>query len=122
MVAPVPLHRRRLVSRRYNQSALLSRIIAGDYGLSSVPDLLVRTRHTPTQGGLSASARCRNVPGAFAVRRDRAELISDARVLLVDDVFTTGATVESCANTLLRSGARSVDVLTLARVVRPVLS
>ncbi|MBT5049947.1 MAG: ComF family protein [Rhodospirillaceae bacterium] len=121
MIVPVPLHRRRLVSRRYNQSALLAHSLAAETGLTSVSDLLVRTRHTPTQGGLSASGRRRNVRGAFAVRRDSLSLVRDAHVLLVDDVFTTGATVETCATTLLRVGARAVDVLTLARVVRPTL-
>lgn len=121
LIAPVPLHRRRLFSRRYNQSALLSRALASGTGLTSVPDLLVRSRHTPTQGGLSASARRRNVRGAFAMRPDKADRVRDAQVLLIDDVFTTGATVETCSRTLLRAGARAVDVLTLARVVRPTL-
>lgn len=121
LLVPVPLHRRRLVSRRYNQSALLCIALAADTGLQSVPELLQRTRHTVTQGGLSASARRRNVQGAFKVRQGCANLVRDARVLLIDDVFTTGATVEACSATLLRAGASAVDVLTLARVVRPTL-
>ena len=121
LIVPVPLHRRRLVSRRYNQSALLSRSLASETGLTCVPDLLIRTRHTPSQGGLSASGRRRNVQGAFACRPLRADLVQGAHVLLVDDVFTTGATAETCCKTLLRAGAQAVDVLTLARVVRPTL-
>lgn len=119
IVVPVPLHRRRLIARRYNQSALLAQALARRTGLEAVPDLLVRTRPTPSQGGLSASARRRNVRGAFAIRNSMAARIAGKRVLLIDDVFTTGATAETCATTLLRAGADAVDVLTLARVVRP---
>lgn len=121
LIVPVPLHRWRLVSRRYNQSALLAQALAVETGLRAVPDLLVRTRHTPTQGGLNGAARRRNVQGAFAVRPAYTDLVSGARVLLIDDVLTTGATVETCSNTLLRAGARAVDILTLARVVRPTM-
>ena len=119
MIVPVPLHRRRLIARRYNQSALLAGALGRKSDVTAAPDLLVRTRHTPSQGGLSATARRRNVRGAFAVRDGQAAGVRDRRVLLIDDVFTTGATVEACATTLIRSGARAVDVLTLARVVRP---
>jgi ComF family protein len=121
LIVPVPLHRRRLVSRRYNQSALLAHSFAAETGLPVIPDLLVRTRHTPTQGGLSAAARRRNVRGAFAVRQDNLSIVRDAHILLVDDVFTTGATADTCSVTLLRAGACAVDVLTLARVVRPTM-
>ena len=119
LVAPVPLHRWRLLARRYNQAALLAQGVAARAGRDCVPDLLIRRRRTPSQGGLSAAGRARNVRGAFAVNPKRAELIGGKRVMLVDDVLTTGATAEECARTLLRGGAASVDVLTLARVVRP---
>ena len=119
IVAPVPLHRLRLLARRFNQAALLAHGIASRAGVACVPDLLIRRRRTPSQGGLSAAGRARNVAGAFRVNPARAAALVDKRVVLIDDVLTTGATAESCANTLLRGGAASVDVLTLARVVRP---
>jgi ComF family protein len=117
-VVPVPLHRRRLWRRRYNQAALLSRELANRAGIGFLPDLLERRRPTRSQGGLSATARRRNVRGAFRVTDGAAARIRDARLVLVDDVYTTGATVEACARVLRRAGAASVDVLTVARVVR----
>jgi len=118
LVAPVPLHWLRLFMRRYNQAALLASELGRQSGKPAVNDLLLRRRRTPSQGGLGALARHRNVAGAFAVDPRRRPLLQDKRVLLIDDVLTTGATVSACASVLLRSGARAVDVLTLARVVR----
>ncbi len=118
LVVPVPLHRWRLLRRRYNQAALLARSLAADAGLIFAPDLLVRRRNTPSQARLSPSARRRNVAGAFAVRPSRRAGLGGRRVLLVDDVYTTGATVEAAARALRRGGAQGVDVLTLCRVVR----
>lgn len=120
LIAPVPLHRWRLWARRYNQAALLALALGRMTGVPAVPDLLVRRRRTPIQGGLSRAGRQRNVAGAFALRPARAGMVAGARVLLVDDVFTTGATVSECAKVLKRAGAARVDVLTLARVARPV--
>ncbi len=120
LVVPVPLHRLRLFRRRYNQAALLAHAFAAAAGLPCVPDLLTRVRATPSQGRLSRARRRINVRGAFAVAKGRARLIDGRRVLLVDDVLTTGATVNSAARCLLRAGAGAVDILTLARVVRPV--
>jgi ComF family protein len=119
IVAPVPLHPTRLVARRYNQSALLAQAAAKAAGKRCIPDLLRRTKRTHSQGGLGARARRRNVQGAFALRPVWAEAVKGAHIVLVDDVLTTGATVESCARCLSAAGAESVDVLTLARVVRP---
>jgi ComF family protein len=119
LVAPVPLHRLRLLYRRYNQSALLGQAIAAAGAVRFTPDLLARTRNTPSQGRMSVAERERNVRGAIVVRRHRQALVSGKRVLLVDDVLTTGATAGACARALRRAGARAVDVLTLARVVRP---
>jgi len=119
VVVPVPLHRWRLFARRYNQSALLAHALGRASGLPVLPDSLRRVRNTASQGRLSAAARRRNVAGAFRVAPGAAERLGGRRVLLVDDVLTTGATVEACARTLKRAGAAGVDVLTLARVVRP---
>ena len=118
LVVPVPLHWTRLFSRRYNQSALLGRVVAKIRGITLAPDLLARCRPTPPQGRLSPSARRRNVAGAFAVKPRHMAAVKDKRVLLIDDVLTTGATAEACAKTLLAAGAAAVDVLALARVVR----
>lgn len=118
LVVPVPLHWTRLFWRRYNQAALLTNALARLSGVPTVPDLLVRRRRTPSQGTLGREQRLRNVRGAFAVRRP--EAVRGRRVLLVDDVMTAGATAGECAGVLLAAGAAAVDVLTLARVVRPI--
>ena len=119
VIAPVPLHWSRLLARRYNQAALLALGLAKLSAKQAVPDLLIRRRATPSQGRLSRAERLRNVAGAFAVRPSRLAAARGRRVLLVDDVLTTGATVSACAKALRRAGAASVDVVTLARVIRP---
>ncbi len=119
VIAPVPLHWTRLVWRRYNQAALLALAVAREAGRPAIPDLLLRVRRTVTQGDLGRSARRRNVQRAFRLTPHREQQVAGQRILLVDDVLTTGATVEECARVLLRAGAASVAVLTLARVVRP---
>lgn len=117
ILIPVPLHRRRLWQRRYNQAALLAHSLARRAAKPSDPLALIRIKPTPSQGEMpSAKARRRNVRGAFRVARPDA--VKDRTVLLVDDVFTTGATVSACARALKRAGARKVLVLTIARVVR----
>jgi len=120
VIVPVPLHRRRLWNRRYNQSALLARALARTTGKPFDPLSLVRIRETPSQGEMpSAKARRRNVRSAFKVDEARATAIRNRNVLLIDDVLTTGATVDACARALKRAGAKTVNVLTIARVVRP---
>ncbi len=120
MVVPVPLHRLRLFRRRYNQAALLAQAFARAADLPWAANLLTRVRATPSQGRLSRRRRRLNVRGAFAVAPRHRHRVKGRRIILVDDVLTTGATVESAARCLLRAGAAAVDVLTLARVVRPV--
>jgi ComF family protein len=119
IVAPVPLHWTRLAWRRYNQAALLAQAAASAAGAACWPDLLVRSRRTPSQGDLGPAARRRNVRRAFRLANRYRGRIEGRRVVLVDDVFTTGATVDECARALHDAGAGAVDVLTLARVVRP---
>ena len=116
LLAPVPVHRRRLVRRRYNQAALLAQEVARRTGAPCCPDLLVRTRSTGSQDGRGAAARHENVAGAIAVHPRRSA--EGRAVVLVDDVLTSGATLGACAEACLEGGAARVDVLTLARVVR----
>lgn len=119
VIVPVPLHPRRLWQRRYNQSAVLAHWLAKTSGKPARPLALVRTRPTKSQGEMpSAKARRRNVRGAFKVPPRHADEIADKVVLLIDDVYTTGATLDACARALKRDGAREVMALTLARVVR----
>jgi ComF family protein len=120
LIAPVPLHRWRLFRRRYNQAALLASHVARAADKPLCADLLTRKRATPSQGRMGATQRRDNVAGAFAVTPRHRPTLGGRRVLLIDDVLTTGATAGACARTLLAGGAASVDLLTLARVVRPV--
>lgn len=119
LIAPVPLYRWRLWKRRYNQSAFLAQEIARIAHRPYRPDILIRQRATRTQVGLDMKARRKNVRGAFAVRAEAAPALEGKRVLLVDDVRTTGATMDACAETLRRAGAAQVDVLSFALVLEP---
>lgn len=116
LLAPVPLHRWRLLHRRYNQAALLAQGLARRSGVRCIPDLLRRTRHTPSQRALGREARERNLKGAIELAKTAA-LVAGKSVLLVDDVLTTGATLGECVRVLRAAGASRVDVVTLARVV-----
>ena len=116
ILVPVPLYTTRLIQRRYNQSSELARLIALQSGLEFRPDILSRIRRTRQQVGLSAKERERNVQGAFRVREDRRAEVAGRRFLIIDDVYTSGATVKAAARSLKRAGSRQVDVLTFARV------
>lgn len=121
VIVPVPLTRWRLLGRRFNQAAILADEIAGEKGVRMEPLALLRTRRTRPQVGLTRAQRRKNVSGAFAVARGHADRISGAKVVLVDDVITTGATARACARALKRAGAARVDVLALAMVTDAVL-
>jgi ComF family protein len=116
-IIPVPLHWRRYWARRFNQSALLAEAIAKASQVPLVLGALKRVKATPQQVGLSQSARALNVQGAFRVSPAGKAAVAGRRLILVDDVLTTGATVDACARALLRAGAAEVNVLTFARVV-----
>ncbi len=119
LIVPVPLHRWRLLKRGYNQAAILARALARETGLLMIPDLLQRHRATPSQQTLSARARLANVTaGAFRTHPWHRRRAVGRRVVLVDDVLTTGATVGACTRVLRQAGVVQVDVLTLTRVVR----
>lgn len=117
VIVPVPLHRKRQFSRRYNQSGELARAVAR---LASVPvdtDLIERHKPTRQQVGLSARQRANNVDGAFRLKLGAEKRLVGRKIVIIDDVFTTGATVNALAKVLKRKGAGQVDVLTFARVV-----
>jgi predicted amidophosphoribosyltransferase len=113
----VPLHRRRLARRRFNQSVALAREIARQSGVPLETGLLSREKPTPPQVGLSRKLRAANMQGAFAVPPRRKGELAGRRLVLVDDVATSGATLNAAARALLRAGAERVDALVFARVV-----
>ena len=115
LVLPVPLHRRRLRWRGFNQAAMLGFVVARKINCALDVVTLARIRDTPPQTSQDSARRRQNVRGAFAVTRPHQ--IANRSLLLVDDVMTTGATLDECARILLAAGARKVDVFTLARAV-----
>jgi ComF family protein len=117
LIVPVPLHRTRLWSRRFNQAAALAQVLASRSGVPLGPTALTRVKRTKQQVGLTRPQRADNLQGAFKVLPAMKPQIEGRRILLVDDVLTTGATANAAARALLRAGARQVDMLTFARVV-----
>ena len=117
VILPVPLYRSRLWSRRFNQSAMLAQAVGHLTGVPVDCFLLARVKRTHAQVGLTAAQRRKNVAGAFRVTAARA--LCGKRIVVVDDVITTGATAEACARVLKRAGAARVDILALARAVEP---
>jgi len=118
-IVPVPLHRRRLWRRRYNQSALLGKNLAYLTGYSFAPELLIRSRSTRQQVGLDHDERRKNVRRAFTVPAHMSPYVTGQNLLLVDDVLTTGATASAATEALKRAGAQRVDVVTFALVLEP---
>lgn len=115
IVVPVPLHWSRLFKRRYNQSALLARVVAGKLDLEWCPDALVRVRRTASLEGLSHGERFKTLDKAIRAHPKRGARLEGRPVLLIDDVLTTGATLIACTNACLEAGSGPVRVLTLAR-------
>jgi ComF family protein len=120
MIVPVPLNRWRLLHRRFNQSAILAHEIGRLAGRPVASLALTRVRATPSQVAMTASQRRLNVAGAFQVAANQRARVAGQHILLIDDVITTGATVNACARALKKAGARSVDVLALALVTHAV--
>lgn len=118
VLVSVPLHRSRLRARRYNQAAILAKGLEKITGINSFPDVLTRTRATPSQGYLSTDERRKNVRKAFALKEKYNAKIKGKTIVLIDDVYTTGATINECTKALKSGGAGAVHVLTLARVVK----
>jgi ComF family protein len=119
VLVPVPLHRKRLFHRRYNQAAVLALLLGRGARRAVRPDALMRVRATEALDEKTAQQRAQAVSGAFAVRPHRLDRVAGRSVLLVDDVMTSGATADACAVALLAAGARTVDVLLAARVPDP---
>jgi ComF family protein len=119
VICPVPLSRIRLLRRRFNQAAIIGGEVARLSGIKFEPTVLCRVRSTRTQVGLTHEQRRQNVRGAFAVPQAKRARIEGRRVLLIDDVITTGATAEACAKALMDAGALAVDALALALVAEP---
>jgi len=117
-ILPMPLHKRRFWQRGYNQSAELARCLARQINKPFAPQILFRKKYTMPQIGLSAKARARNMRGVFAVRTEAKEQINGKNILLIDDVYTTGATAKAAARALKQAGAAEVNVLTFSRAVK----
>ena len=118
IIVPVPLHRRRLWQRRYNQSAILSAEIAKNFSdIEHIPQLLKRTRQTTPQKGLSKKERHLNIAGSIAVKEKYLDKITGKNICIIDDVYTSGATINECAKILKKAGAKNVYALTIARVI-----
>jgi ComF family protein len=118
LLIPVPLHRWRIWQRGFNQSLLIARYIADRSGQDVVPEAIVRIKQTSPLGGLSRNARAKEVGGAFRCEGGNPQRVKGRNVLLVDDVYTTGATTNACAAVLKRAGAKTVRVLAWARVLK----
>ena len=118
IIIPVPLHPRRLLSRKYNQAALIAQDLARLNDKQYVPNLLIRSKNTKSQGHVSYQGRWKNVSSAFHLNKKYSSHIKNKRIVIVDDVYTTGATLDACAKALKQEEIKSVDGLVLARVTK----
>ncbi len=118
-LVPVPLHPKRLLKRKFNQAALLARALSEYVDAAYDPDILYRHKNTASQGLQTPKGRFRNVRNAFSLRDNAAAIIDGKTIVIIDDVYTTGATLGACASALKKAGAAQVFTLTLSRVVRP---
>lgn len=118
VVAPVPLHWTRLWARSFNQSALIAKALAADHGLEYAPDILIRTKRTPSLRGLSPKERKRAVGNAFTIHPKWSKRAKNLKVILIDDVLTTGATSDGCIKALRKAGASWVQLFCWARALR----
>ena len=118
ILVPVPLHRWRLIRRRYNQAAVLTQRLGRETGIPVLLDALCRTRNTQTQGHLKAGERAKNVRKAFIFREKYKKVIQGKNIVLIDDVYTTGSTIKECVKALKKFNPNQIDVLTIARVVK----
>lgn len=114
---PVPLHFRKLLSRQYNQAALLATTLGKISGKKVLVNGLLRHKNTVTQASFNRRIRLQNIRGAFKVNPKFIDVLQDKNILLIDDVITTGATADECAKILLKAGAARVEVLTLAKTI-----
>lgn len=117
-IAPVPLHKLRIIKRKYNQSAMLAKNISALGGKKSILDLLIRTKNNKPQASLNQKDRRKNVAGIFTVHQKYLPQIKGKNILLIDDVMTTGSTVEACAKTLKKAGAQKIYVLVIAKTLK----
>ncbi len=123
LIIAVPLHKQRLRERKFNQAILLAKAILQNLSndaknnLKFYPDILLRTRYTKAQVKLDQKTRAKNLHGAFSVNKKYLDQIKDSSILLIDDVITTGATLENCASILKKAGAKKVTVVTIAHTI-----
>ena len=117
-IIPVPLHPKKIRMRKFNQSALLAQAIAKKTNVKYLPDGLIRTRHTIPQKGLNKKQRLENISGAFEISDNYLDKLAHKNILIIDDIFTTGATLNECARILKNAGSCKVSVLTIARVTK----
>jgi ComF family protein len=115
LIIPVPLHKNKLLSRLYNQSALISLYLHKLSKIPFEPNILIKHKNTKTQTGLTKKQRLSNVKNSFMLNEKFTQIIKDKNIILVDDVMTTGATINACTKLLLKHGVSKVNVLTLAR-------